>query len=115
MALLKPPSEALSVEMVAQEPPYQTFLQTVTWAPPSTLMDEIALFQPPGRVGSSSPGEAQKWAPEKLLPLKKQTSAATGTGALPIPKEKDGPPGPTVTPKLNGMSFCCGCALAGLR
>ena len=112
----------MSVEIVVQEPPYQVFLQTVTWAPPSTEMDEIESFQPPGRVGSLSPGETQYWAPEKLLPLKKQTSAATGTGAgsgpLPMPKEMDGPPGPTVTSKLNGMSllFCgCGWRLVGCR
>ena len=95
--------------MVAQEPPYQLFLQTVTWAPPSTLIEEMELFQLPARCGLLSPGLTQKLPPLKLVLLKKQTLGVAGAGgggrgASPMPKEKDGPPGPTVTPKLNGMS-----------
>ena len=109
----------------AQEPPKPGFLQTVTWAPPSTLIEEIELFQPPARTALLSPGLTQNEPPAKLLLLKKQTLGVAGAGggtgagggASPIPKEKDGPPGPTVTPKLNGISGSdgAGWAAAGLR
>lgn len=96
---------------MVQEPPKPAPLHTVTWAPPATVIEEMELFQLPARLAVLSPELTQNLPPVKSRPLKNQTLATAGAGGMgagggasPMPKEKDGPPGPTVTPKLNGMS-----------